>query len=205
VTSRESSTSKSAGKLDSATVFDHYRDRIYRHVLFMVRDPELARDLTQETFLRAHEELALLQDPGALPVWLYRIATRLCFDAHRASKKRAGRDERAGAPDDFEPDQEDGPSLQLVMEQAEMSACVRALLDELPPSYRAVLLLHDLHGMSGPEIASQLQCTLATVKIRLHRARRRLEAALRKACTLGCDGRGVLVCEPKRGARRPSR
>ncbi len=199
MTSSPTSTSKRDVKLDSAAVFDEYRDRIHRHVLYMVRDPEVARDLTQETFLRAHEELASLQDPSALSVWLYRIATRLSLDAYRSSKRgmaSAGGGE-ATREDEAAPDR--GPSLQLVVEQAEMSACVRALLDELPPSYRAVLLLHDLHGMSGREIADQLHCTLATAKIRLHRARRRLEAALRASCDFACDERGVLVCEPKRG------
>ncbi len=197
-----SSPSGRAAPLDSAAVFDAYRDRIYRHVLFMVRDREAARDLTQETFLRAHAELATLQDPSALPVWLYRTATRLYLDAYRASKRAKGGGE-AGGRAEAGPSDEDAPSLQLLVEQAEMSACVRRLLDALPPSYRAVLLLHDLHGMSGREIGAQLGCTLATAKIRLHRARRRLEAALRASCDLGCDERGVLVCEPKR-RRRPS-
>jgi RNA polymerase sigma-70 factor, ECF subfamily len=202
---RPSWTSRPGSKLDSAAVFDEYRDRIRRHILFMMRDQELAADLTQETFLRAHEELASLQDPSALSVWLYRIATRLCLDAYRSSKtKTEGAASGEGASEDA-PAPERGPSLQLLVDQAEMSACVRGLLDELPPSYRAVLLLHDLHGMSGREIADQLQCTLATAKIRLHRARRRLEAALRANCDFACDERGVLVCEPKRRRPPPSR
>jgi RNA polymerase sigma-70 factor (ECF subfamily) len=202
---KPSSLSRPGSTLDSAAVFDEYRDRIHRHVLFMVRDRELAADLTQETFLRAHEELASLQDPSALSVWLYRIATRLCLDAYRSSKTRAGSAGSGEGAREDEPLSEAGPSLQLLLERAEMSACVRGLLDELPPSYRAVLLLHDLHGMSGREVADQLRCTLATAKIRLHRARRRLEAALRASCDFACDERGVLVCEPKRRRRPRSR
>lgn len=203
MTCKPSSLSRPNSHLDSAAVFDAYRERIRRHILFMVRDPELAADLTQETFLRAHEELASLQDPSALSVWLYRIATRLCLDAYRSSKRTAGSTSSGEGAREDGPAFEAGPSLQLLLEQAEMSACVRGLLDELPPSYRAVLLLHDLHGLSGREIADQLQCTVATAKIRLHRARRRLEAALRASCDFACDERGVLVCEPKR-RRRPT-
>jgi RNA polymerase sigma-70 factor, ECF subfamily len=205
MTCKPSSMSRAGSNLDSAAVFDEYRDRIHRHILFMVRDPELAADLTQETFLRAHEELASLQDPSALSVWLYRIATRLCLDAYRSSKKKTGSAGGGEGAREDGPAPEPGPSLQLLVDQAEMSACVRGLLDELPPSYRAVLLLHDLHGMSGHDIADQLQCTLATAKIRLHRARRRLEAALRASCEFACDERGVLACEPKRRRRPPSR
>lgn len=192
-------------KLDTETIFRSYRERIHRHIAYMVRDPELARDLTQETFLRAHRELVSLQDSDAVAVWLYRIATRLCVDAYR----RAFRDPQARCQDalpdsDAEDDQladADAPPLQLVIEQAEMSACVRTVVDDLPESYRAVLLLQDLEGMTGREVAERLGCSLPTVKIRLHRARRRLEEALRSECHVSCDERGVVVCEPKRVTR----
>ena len=70
-------------------------------------------------------------------------------------------------------------------------------LDGLSDAYRAVILLHDLHGMSGPEIAATLGLSLPTVKIRLHRARRKLRAALEAGCQFSRDERGVLVCESK--------
>jgi len=187
------------------TVFRAYQVRIHRHVRSMVRDPEMARDLTQETFLRAHRELASLRDTDAIAVWLYRIATRVCVDAYR----RASGDMRpAPAGPQQGPDTEEesltdpeAPSLQLLVEQAQMGGCVRAFIDDLPESYRAVLLLYELEGMTGPELARHLDCSLATVKIRLHRARRRLEEALRAGCSLSSDERGVVVCEPKRSAR----
>ena len=54
-----------------------------------------------------------------------------------------------------------------------------------------------MHGLTDPEIAKVLDIPLATVKMRLHRARRRLKAALEEGCTFCCDDRGVLVCEPR--------
>lgn len=54
-----------------------------------------------------------------------------------------------------------------------------------------------MHGMSGPEIAATLGLPLSTVKIRLHRARRRLRELLDAGCTFSHDERDVLVCEPK--------
>jgi DNA-directed RNA polymerase specialized sigma24 family protein len=59
------------------------------------------------------------------------------------------------------------------------------------------LLLHDADGLTADEIASLLQLPLTTVKIRLHRARRKLQAALNNACAFGRDEWGVFVCEPK--------
>ena len=74
---------------------------------------------------------------------------------------------------------------------------MREYLEELPDDYRAVVMLHDFEGMTNPEIAAMLGCTTATTKIRLHRARKRLRAALGDACHFSLDDRGVTVCERK--------
>ena len=78
-----------------------------------------------------------------------------------------------------------------------MSSCVQDYLEELPDDYRAVILLHDLEGLTNPEIAEMLGCSLATAKIRLHRARKKLKEALDNACEFSRDDRGVFVCERK--------
>ncbi len=79
-----------------------------------------------------------------------------------------------------------------------MSACVREYLERLPDDYRMVVLLRDVHGLTGREIAQMLGSSLDAVKIRLHRARRRLKAALEAECDFSRDEGDVLVCE-----RRP--
>ncbi len=78
-----------------------------------------------------------------------------------------------------------------------MSDCFLRFLTQLPASQREVLLLHDLQGFSGPEIADQLRISLHNVKIRLHRARSRLKHALTEGCDFTRNERGVFVCEPK--------
>lgn len=67
----------------------------------------------------------------------------------------------------------------------------------LPDAWRAVLLLHDLQGLSSVEIARLLRCTPGSVKIRLHRARDRFREALERECQLCRDERGVLLGRPK--------
>jgi RNA polymerase sigma-70 factor (ECF subfamily) len=78
-----------------------------------------------------------------------------------------------------------------------MSACIQEFLEGLPDTYRTAILLHDFQGLSGTEIAELLECTPGTVKIRLHRARTRLKAALQARCDFSYDERGVLVCGRK--------
>ena len=80
-------------------------------------------------------------------------------------------------------------SLQQTIERNEMSACVQRHLADLPDSYHAVILLHDQYGLIGPEIAETLGASLATVKIRLHRARHRLQATLEAGCAFSLDVR----------------
>jgi RNA polymerase sigma-70 factor, ECF subfamily len=89
------------------------------------------------------------------------------------------------------------PSPLTVIERQEMSACVQRYVAKLSDDYKAVLLLHDGDGLTAKEIAHLLQLPLTTVKMRLHRARRQLQAALNDACEFGRDERGILICEPK--------
>jgi RNA polymerase sigma-70 factor, ECF subfamily len=185
---------------DRAAQLVQYRPRVYRHLLALTRDPALADDLTQETFLRAVSHIGQLREHDAALGWLYRIATNTVVDHARRARG-------ADAPADLEQladtgaasplRQSPGPSPQTTAERSEMSACVDRHLASLPGDYRVALLLHDGHGLTNPQIAAQLQCSVATVKIRVHRARARLRAALTGACDFGADERGELVCEQR--------
>ncbi len=174
---------------------DHYQ-RIYRYALGLMRDPVEADDVTQETFLRAYQRLDALRDPAALTTWLYRIATNAGLDRIRQRARRAPAEAEIDPADVDEADPA-APSLQHLVEQSEMGECVQRYLESLSDSYRAVILLHDLHGLSGPEIAAILGLSLANVKVRLHRARRKLQAQLEAGCAFSHDERDVLVCEPR--------
>ena len=183
-------------------VFERYRSRIYRHIRSLVGNRGDAEDLTQETFLRAHRQARSLKEPAALGVWLYRIATNVCYDFLRQSSRRPA---KAGGVAEGEADRAEdldlpaeGPSPDQLLEQAEMSACGQEFLDRLPDSYRTVILLHDLLGLTSAQVARLLRCTPGTVKIRLHRARGRFRAVLEEGCDFYRNERGALV-----GIRKP--
>ena len=169
--------------------------RIQRYVRGLLRDPVDADDATQETFLRAYRERGSLRDPEAVAPWLYRIATRVCLDRLRERGRRRRRESTVDSDAEFRPDLE--LSAEQGVEQGEMSACVQTYVEDLRDSYRAALLLHDVHGLSCPEIAALLGDSPGAVKIRLHRARGRLRDALRTGCAFSYDERGALVCDPK--------
>lgn len=192
--------------MTSADLYASHHGRIRGYILTMVHDPTEADDLTQEVFLRAHRGLDSVRDLDALTSWLYRIATHVCYDRYRKSS-RVPRLDPLDVTGSDEPSREgERPgevSLDKVIERAEMSSCVRNYLDELSDDYRHVIILHDLDGLTNPEIAEMLGVSVDAVKIRVHRARRKLQAALKANCDFSYDEHGVFVCEVTSAASAP--
>ena len=182
--------------VDAGVLFETYHDRIYRYVLSFVKNPAEAEDLTQDTFLRVYRHGESLRDPEAVRGWLYRIATHVCLDRLRQRKALVSLDNVEGEGHVKLPVSE-SPSPLEISERKETSACVQRCLDFLPDKYRAVILLHEAHSLTAPEIADLLGVTLTTVKIRLHRARRKLQQVMDRGCAVSDDHRGVPTCHPK--------
>ncbi len=174
---------------------EQHRPAVTRYIRYLVRDAAEAEDLAQETFLRVHRQGSSLRDPKALASWLYQIATHVSIDRIRQRSRTLQR--QVDAPvEDLPIADRDRPSPFTIVQQAEMSECVQRYVADLSDSYRAVLLLHDAGGLTADEIAHFLQLPMSTVKMRLHRARRQLQTALKDACAFGRDERGVFICEP---------
>lgn len=175
-----------------------FRPRIVGHIMAIVRDPVLAEDLTQDTYARALPRINQLNDPQAGLAWLYRIATTITLDwLRRVRPEVLGLDSPAVLTHELDVGSRRPQSLiDAALERREMSECVHNYFASLPDDYRVAILLHDVHGLTNPEIARVVGCSLPTAKIRVHRARQRLRAALDEACTFETDERGVLVCSP---------
>ena len=159
----------------------------------LVRDEWIADDLTQETFARVQDHLAELRDPEKISSWILRIAYNLCQDHFRKNGKSLNND--GSDHEDSEIAEECFTEKQF--EQHEMGQCVQQEIDRLPESLRTVIILSDMKEFSHREIADLLGITVENVKVRLHRARKRLKAFLEQKCTFESDERNVLVCEPK--------
>jgi RNA polymerase sigma-70 factor (ECF subfamily) len=152
-----------------------FRPQVQRHILAMVRNAAEAEELTQDTYARALEKVDQLRDPQAALAWLYRIATTVTLDRLRQRRPTTiTLDTVAPAAEEVEraADRERTPSLlESALESSEMSDCVQGYLAALPDDYRIAILLRDAHGLSNAEIAELVGCSLATAKIRVHRAR----------------------------------
>lgn len=182
---------------DLRTQLAEYRPQIRRHLLAMVHDAEVAEDLTQETYQRSLAQVASLRDPKAALAWLYRIATNTALDRFRRKAPSTvpfddvvlGEVEAAAG--------QERPGISLIeeaLERSEMSECIQDYLQGLADDYRVAILLHDVHGLTNPEVAALVGCSLPTAKIRVHRAHERLRDTLQGVCEFHIDDRGVLVC-----------
>jgi RNA polymerase sigma-70 factor (ECF subfamily) len=89
-----------------------------------------------------------------------------------------------------------GPLFQKEFEQYQMGECVQDKIRLLPESHQAVLVLFDLMELSHQEIAEILNISVENVKVRLHRARKKLKTILEEKCRFEIDERNVLICDP---------
>jgi RNA polymerase sigma-70 factor (ECF subfamily) len=159
-----------------------YQDRLFTTILRMVNHPEDAADLTQETFVRAMQNLATFEGKSSLYTWLFRIAINLCLTHRRAGKYRrtlplstAGLESSlsVGLAQHTEHDPAEDADTHLQHER------LLQHLAALPLDLRAILILRDVEEADYDEIGVILNLPAGTVKSRLFRAR----AALRECCS----------------------
>jgi RNA polymerase sigma-70 factor (ECF subfamily) len=156
-------------------------------------DPDLAEDLLQETLIRIGRGLPGFEGRAQLKTWAFSIATRVAADHFRQPGNKARIVDLAETAEPAVSDH----SVEERLVVDEMNSCVRQVIDSLPEDYRAALVLHDLEGLTAEQTAEISGCSVPTAKIRIHRARMRLAAALREACDFYRDSDNVLRCDRK--------
>lgn len=157
-----------------------YQGRLYWWVYSLVRDEDLADDVTQATFIAAYQKLDTFRG-GSFRGWLYKIARNRGLDEIRRKKRHPLIS--LDAPPEKE-EQSDGDSYEMLSRipndaphpedaaiQSEQAQQIRRVLETLPEPFREVLVLVDLNGLDYLEVAALLNLPLGTVKSRLTRAR----------------------------------
>lgn len=151
-------------------LFDSHNRRIYNLARRLCRDSEEARDLMQETFLRAARKAhALPESEPAAEAWLVRTAVNLCRDLGRRQAVRTRDRHKLEPPRPSEPDPESA---------AVARATVEAALASLPPRRRAILVLAHLEQLPTSDVARLLGLREATVRWHLSKARREVRELL---------------------------
>lgn len=154
---------------DAETLFALYQDRLRRYLARASGETELARDLTQEVFLRVSRVAIPVAPENQLAGWLFRIARNVVLDHHRQRNRRPedalGRLDSAKAP------------------SQETTTALNQALSTLPDVDRDVFLMREMSGLSYDEIANACELTPDAVRNRIHRARLQLRQVL--AASLG--------------------
>ena len=153
------------------TLFAKHQGEIFAYLLRMMRDPEVAADMTQDAFIKAYKNYETLEKPENARAWLYQIAHRVALDEIRRRKiirffPWTG--ESRGA----------APSAEHLVMEARLSGDMQRALERIPERQRAALLLAELHDLTGLELASALGVSHVAARALLTRARESLRQAL---------------------------
>ena len=154
-------------------LYRQHASRLYNLAYRMAGSAE-AEDLTQEVFLHAFRKLGTYRGESSLGTWLYRMAVNLCLDHLRSRQGRM-----AQATDSL--DEEGADSVASPERPAETRVTqidLERAIAQLPPSYRAAFVLHDIEGYQHDEVARILGIAEGSSKSLLHKARLRLRTLL---------------------------
>jgi len=155
-------------------VRDH-GDRVYRLAYRLAGNAHDAEDITQETFIRVFRSLEKFQ-PGSFEGWLHRIATNVFLDMVR----RRSRIRMEALPENTDRIAGQTLSPEQTFDQSNLDPDLQAALDELPPEFRAAVVLCDVQGLSYEEIGATLGVKMGTVRSRIHRGRQALRAGIER-------------------------
>ena len=152
-------------------LFAAHHGEIYAYLIRMLRDPELAADLTQDAFIKAYRNYNVLEKPENARAWLYQIAHRVALDHIRRQKIvrfLPWTGEHYGS----------APSTERLVMDAHLSGDLQRALARIPERQRAALLLAELHDLTGLELAAALGVSHVAARALLTRARESLRQAL---------------------------
>jgi RNA polymerase sigma-70 factor (ECF subfamily) len=157
---------------------DTYGDRVYRLTYRITGSNEDAEEAAQDALWTAARKIQTFKGDSAFGSWLYRIAANAAYQKLRTRKAKAREvalDDVLPSLDDdgrhFEPMDDWSNRVDQKALQGELRSILEDAIDALPPDYRTALVLHDVEGLSNPDIAEALGISLPAVKSRVHRSR----------------------------------
>lgn len=147
-----------------ATLFALYREKIFHHILAIVKEEEAAKDLLQETFLHAYQHLPGFKEESSFYTWVYRIAHNLSLNYLKKRGRRREeelKEELVAAP---------------AFKDETLTKDILLAITTLTPKLRIVYELCEIEGLSQKEVAAKLAIPEGTVRSRLHHARKEIAA-----------------------------
>lgn len=159
-------------------IFELFYNKVYQTAYFITRDPYLAQDVLQESFIKAFHYLDQLESGDKLEKWLTTITTRTAIDLLRKRKVWNG----IPVDDQYLHSLLEHPnhSVEAEVEKGILKEWVKKGISELKPEYRAVIILKYILDLKDQEIADILNENIGTVKTRIFRAKKKLRDQLQQ-------------------------
>lgn len=161
-----------------AILVDRHKDLVYRVAMQITKNSDDASDVLQDAFLKVYDSINAFRQESAFETWLYRIVVNLSIDAVKKRKRQQeSMASLSGVSDVHQSrDAQQDPTRQA--ERNELQEWVTQAVNSLSIKHRSVVILHELEGLSHPQIAEILDCSEGTVRSRLHYARKKLRVLL---------------------------
>lgn len=181
-----------------SALYDVHKRRVYSLCLRMTGNTAEAEDLCQEAFLQLFRKIATFRGESAFSTWLHRLAVNVVLmHLRKKGLQQVSLDEVDSSQD--EPVKRDfGDADRRLLGSVDRIRLSQAI-DELPPGYRTVFVLHDIEGYEHNEIAAIMNCSVGNSKSQLHKARMKLREWLRQDQALRDPRAHVAPGDPKDG------
>jgi len=159
-------------------LLETYGDRVYRLAIRITGNEQDAEEVVQDALWTAARKIDTFKGESAFGSWVYRITANAAYQklrTRRGRRQEVSWDALSPGVDEqrpyLEPVADWSGKVEEPALQAELRTVLTAAINDLPPDYRTAFLMHDVEGLSNPEIAETLHISLPAVKSRVHRSR----------------------------------
>jgi len=160
-------------------LYDRHRRRVYSLCLRMTANTAEAEDLTQEAFLQLFRKIGTFRGESAFSTWLHRLSVNVVLMHLRKKSLPA-----VSLEETTQGGEDDSPKKDFGAEDLALAGSIDRLqlqkaVEDLPPGYRTIFVLHDVEGYEHNEIAELVGCSIGNSKSQLHKARMKLRDLLK--------------------------
>jgi RNA polymerase sigma-70 factor (ECF subfamily) len=161
-------------------LYDRHKRRVYSLCLRMTANTAEAEDLTQEAFLQLYRKIATFRGESAFSTWLHRLSVNVVLmHLRRKNLPVVSIEEATQASNDEDTPKKDFGAEDLALAGSIDRLQLQKAVDNLPPGYRTIFVLHDIEGYEHNEIANIVGCSIGNSKSQLHKARMKLRDLLK--------------------------
>jgi RNA polymerase sigma-70 factor, ECF subfamily len=160
-------------------LYDRHKRRVYSLCLRMTANTAEAEDLTQEAFLQLYRKIATFRGESAFSTWLHRLSVNVVLMHLRKKNLPVVSLEETTQGTEEESPRKDFGADDLALAGSIDRLQLQRAVDDLPPGYRTIFVLHDVQGYEHNEIAAIVGCSIGNSKSQLHKARMKLRDMLK--------------------------